>query len=117
MRDDFEAFLRTAPNFNEDHFECRQNGYYRSDIIQSAWEGWQAATALQAERVAQFEADAARLDWLDATNARFRMGWNVGQAPAGNVSVDTVIFLGKPPVTIRAAIDAARAATPQGEKK
>ena len=55
--------------------------------------------------------DAARLDWLDAQNLRFRMGWQVGKAPAGNVSVKSVIFAGtQPPVSIRAAIDAARRA-------
>ena len=55
--------------------------------------------------------DAARLDWLDAQNLRFRMGWQVGKAPAGNVSVKGVIFAGtQPPVSIRAAIDAARRA-------
>jgi hypothetical protein len=48
-------------------------------------------------------ADSARLDWLDAANARFRMGWDVGCAPAGNVSVKTIIMGGK---KIREAIDA-----------
>ncbi|NIE67436.1 hypothetical protein [Burkholderia sp. Ax-1719] len=57
-----------------------------------------------AERVS----DAARLDWLDATNARFKMGWRVGRAPAGNVSVSTVIQLDGDPTPIRAAIDEAR---------
>ena len=61
-------------------------------------------TALEAA-----QADAARLDYLDG-NLRFKMGWNIGAAPAGNLSVTSVIFLGKPPVTIRQAIDAAIAA-------
>ena len=50
------------------------------------------------------ERDAARLDWLDATNKRFRMGWKVGVAPAGNCSVQAIIMGGQP---IREAIDAA----------
>ena len=48
--------------------------------------------------------DTQRLDWLDATNKRFRMGWAVGVAPAGNCSVQSIIMGGKP---IREAIDAA----------
>lgn len=48
--------------------------------------------------------DAERLDWLDATNKRFRMGWQFGVAPAGNVSAQVIIMGGKP---IREAIDAA----------
>lgn len=31
--------------------------------------------------------DAKRLNWLDDTNKRFRMGWEVGQAPAGHIIV------------------------------
>jgi len=57
--------------------------------------------------------DSELLDWLDATNKRFKMGWKVGVAPAGNCSVQSVIFLGNSePVTIRAAIRAALLATP-----
>jgi hypothetical protein len=54
--------------------------------------------------------DAARLDWLDEKNKRFRMGWKVGMAPAGNVSVQSVIFAAKAmtPTPIREAIDAQR---------
>lgn len=47
--------------------------------------------------------DAARLDFLD-TNAKFRMGWRVGAAPVGNLSVQSIIMGGKP---IREAIDEA----------
>lgn len=54
--------------------------------------------------------DSARLDWLDATNARFKMGWRVGRAPAGNVSIGTVIELNDDPTPIRAAIDVVRKA-------
>ena len=57
--------------------------------------------------------DSELLDWLDATNKRFKMGWKVSVAPAGNCSVQSVIFLGNnEPVTIRAAIRAAILATP-----
>lgn len=51
--------------------------------------------------------DAARLDFLDQTNARFRMGWKVGKAPAGNVSVQSVIHATGRVIGIREAIDAA----------
>lgn len=51
--------------------------------------------------------DSERLNWLDRTNGAMRMGWNVRQAPAGNVSIQSVIFLGRDPVGIRDAIDAA----------
>lgn len=64
-------------------------------------------TAPQPEQVAQ---DSARLDWLDNQNLHRRMGWEVQTAPAGNVVVRTVIFVGgKPPAPIREAIDAVRA--------
>lgn len=55
--------------------------------------------------------DAERLDWLDAKNARFKMGWRVTTAPAGNVSVSGVVQLGGTITSIRAAIDAAIAAS------
>jgi len=54
---------------------------------------------------------ADMLDWLDETNKRFKMGWEVGAAPAGNVSVRTIIMGGKP---IREAIRAAMPA-PKGD--
>jgi hypothetical protein len=53
--------------------------------------------------------DTKRLDWLEETNRRFRMGWRVGMAPAGNVSLQAVIQIGPGPLTtIREAIDAAK---------
>lgn len=60
------------------------------------------------ERVIALNADAERLDYLDRTNARFRMGWTVGVAPAGNVSVQSVIHTAGRVIGIREAIDAAR---------
>ena len=57
--------------------------------------------------------DAKRLNWLDDTNKRFRMGWEVGQAPAGNVSIRTIITGGK---SIRDAIDAAMLAASPAQK-
>lgn len=63
------------------------------------------------QRVVELNADAERLDFLDRTNARFRMGWKVGKAPAGNVSVQSVIHAVGRVVGIREAIDAARGAT------
>jgi len=61
------------------------------------------------KEVEALRADRDRLNWLDANNVPKRMGWAVGIAPAGNVSVSSVVFLGSEPVTIRGAIDAARA--------
>ncbi len=53
-------------------------------------------------------ADAHRLDWLDATNKPFKMGWTVGLAPAGNVSIHSPIYLGDQKIApIREAIDKA----------
>lgn len=60
------------------------------------------------QRVIDLNADAERLDFLDRTNARFRMGWKVGTAPAGNVSVQSVIHAVGRVIGIREAIDAAR---------
>jgi Lar family restriction alleviation protein len=60
------------------------------------------------QRVIELNADAARLDFLDRTNARFRMGWKVGKAPAGNVSVQSIIHAVGRVIGIREAIDAAR---------
>lgn len=57
--------------------------------------------------------DAKRLNWLDDTNKRFRMGWEVGQAPAGNVSIRTIITGGK---SIRDAIDAAMLTAARAQK-
>jgi hypothetical protein len=51
--------------------------------------------------------DTARLNFLDTNVHKFRMGWRVGQAPVGNLSVQSIIMGGQP---IREAIDAARAA-------
>jgi hypothetical protein len=66
--------------------------------------------AITAE-LAAYKKDAERLDFLDRASHRC-FGWRVLVAPAGNVSVQSVIFLGEgnPPVSIRAAIDAAIAA-------
>lgn len=51
--------------------------------------------------------DAERLDWLDATNAPFKMGWRFGIAPAGNVHPYTVAQLYGALTTVREGIDAA----------
>lgn len=55
--------------------------------------------------------DKARLDFLDG-NARFRMGWQIGIAPIGCLSVKSIIMGGKP---IREAIDAAIEAQKGGQ--
>jgi hypothetical protein len=68
----------------------------------------QAAPAPAAAHVSGRDAkDAARLDFLDTNAHKFRMGWKVGAAPVGNISVQSIIMGGKP---IREAIDAAMAA-------
>lgn len=59
------------------------------------------------EKVVELSVDARRLDWLDG-NLKMRMGWNVGVAPAGNISVGSVIGSR---VSIRDAIDAQRTGT------
>lgn len=51
------------------------------------------------------QSDSELLDWLDATNKRFQMGWYAGVAPVGNVSLKTIIMGGLP---IREAISAAQ---------
>lgn len=58
-------------------------------------------------RIDALSKDAERLDYLDTTNKRFSMGWKVGKAPAGNISINSIIYLGDRPITIREAIDAA----------
>lgn len=69
----------------------------------------------QAAEIARLREDADRLDWLDVTNARFRIGWRVGQAPIGNVNVQTIVQLGSGALTdIRTAIDAARKEADRG---
>ncbi len=70
--------------------------------------------ALAAE-VGALRLDAERLNWLDANNIQKRMGWKVGVAPAGNVLVSSVVFLGSEPMTIRSAIDIARTPAKGGE--
>lgn len=50
--------------------------------------------------------DMKRLNFLDG-NARFKIGWIVGIAPAGNIGISSVVQLGKPVTSIREAIDAA----------
>ncbi|MDR8077813.1 hypothetical protein KPA96_19345 [Burkholderia cenocepacia] len=69
---------------------------------------WSAAVAF-ARASSPNADDAARLDWLDTANAPLKMGWQVGVAPAGNVSIRAVIQLGDKLTSIRDAIDAARA--------
>jgi len=70
-----------------------------------------AAPVSQAvEQPADDAEDAARLDFLDTNVHRFRMGWEIGAAPVGNLSVRSIIMGGKP---IREAIDAAMSATKQ----
>ena len=63
---------------------------------------------LEAE-VEALRADSDRLDFLD-TNLSRNFGWQVAIAPAGKVSVQSVAYPASPPVPIRFAIDAVRAA-------
>lgn len=72
----------------------------------AAIDAWNRRAALQS----QDREDAGRLDWLDASNKKHRMGWSVGVAPAGNVSITSVVTLRRDPTPIREAIDHARRA-------
>lgn len=63
------------------------------------------AAAADADAIAE---DTTRLNFLDTNVHKFRMGWRVGQAPVGNLSIQSIIMGGQP---IREAIDAARAST------
>lgn len=75
------------------------------------------ARALLAHPIASADVrDAELLDWLDAANKPFKMGWCVSVAPAGNVSVRSVIQLDGEITTIRAAIVAAIAANRASEE-
>lgn len=67
-----------------------------------------AALAAPAQGDAKVLADAELLDWLDDTNKRFKMGWKVGLAPAGNVSITSIIQLGGELTPIRDALRDAR---------
>lgn len=59
---------------------------------------------------AQDREDTELLNFLDSTNAQFKMGWRCGVALAGNVSLGSVIQLSGQPTSIRDAIRAGRAA-------
>lgn len=75
-------------------------GMHRADCMRVVIDGLRA----EVERLTVDHAsDSARLNFLDR-NAEMRIGWDVGVAPFGNVSVTSVI-MGKQ--TIRQAIDAA----------
>jgi hypothetical protein len=65
------------------------------------------ATATQPAQTERALTDAKRLDWIDVQNAPLQMGWRVGVAPKGNVSISSVIQLGGKVTSIREAIDAA----------
>ncbi|MDD1789049.1 hypothetical protein [Burkholderia gladioli] len=70
-----------------------------------------ARVILAAPAISESE-DAVRLNWLDATNKRFRMGWSAGVAPAGNCRLQSIIQPDGNLTSVREAIDAAR----KGEK-
>ena len=73
----------------------------------------EATITEQAAELESLRKDAERLDYLDE-NLKFKMGWSVGAAPRGNLSLTSIILGGKP---IREAIDSAIAeAAPKQEK-
>lgn len=88
---------------------------YPSDALGALCEAVAAVPSLDREGTR----DTERLDWLDAKNRPFRMGWQARVTPAGNVYVSSIIQLGDQPLTpIRDAIDAAMPASPlQGEAR
>lgn len=63
------------------------------------------ANSKGAEEIEQLRKDAERLNWLDATNRRFHMGWYAGIAPVGNVMISSVVM---GTTDIRSAIDSAK---------
>lgn len=60
----------------------------------------------EVEEIERLRKDAERLNWLDTTNKRFRMGWHAGIAPVGNVMISSVVMS---TTDIRSAIDSAKA--------
>lgn len=58
------------------------------------------------EIVDELGQDSERLNYFDG-NTKLKMGWRVAVAPAGNVSITSVVQLGKSITTIREAIDTA----------
>lgn len=113
--------LARMANHAESHRETTSHSY---QALQRAYEEDRNAVDAVAKMIAErdalaaeveaLRADAERLGWLDAQNISKRMGWKVNVAPLGNVSVQSVIFLGSEPVKIRDAIDAARASAATG---
>ena len=69
----------------------------------------EAASAADKARILELEEDKRRLDAMDSINAKLRLGWRAGLAPAGNISITSVVELGGNIRGIRQAIDAALA--------
>lgn len=76
----------------------------------------EASRAADKARIAELEAerdellkDKARLDFLDSADPRLRLGWSVSAAPAGNLSITSIVELGGSRTMLRQAIDAALA--------
>jgi hypothetical protein len=93
-----------------------QNAEAHQAAVETLLQLHEHTARLEAE-LAAARADAERLDFLDSKNLPLKMGWCIGVAPAGNLSVRSVIQLWDEPKPIREAIDAARQAEAQGEKK
>lgn len=106
LNEGFTDAISGRPATSHDHLLARLN-----DQLIDLRQSWKAcrdeATRLRAENAA-LKADAQRLDYLDRDLGR-KFGWRIAGAPAGNLNVQSVIFLASPPVPIRAAIDAAMA--------
>lgn len=79
----------------------------RIEWLEAEKHSWQTYAKGLNSRIDALSKDAERLDYLDTINKRFSMGWKVVKAPAGNVSINSIICLGGRPITIREAIDAA----------
>lgn len=105
---------------NHEAFEQAYNRIFRGQAINTKKMAdcellWDAAFKYaRAALQSQDREDAERLDWLDECNLKRRMGWAVGVAPVGAVSIQSVVTLGRDPTLIREAIDHARRI--EGEK-
>jgi hypothetical protein len=90
--------------------ESIQQEFYKRGFNEGRAIGAEEARVAQPVEQTRALTDTARLDWLDAKNKPFKMGWRAAIAPVGNVSVGCIVQLGDKVTSIREAIDAAMTA-------